>query len=244
MGAEIPFSDFLGSVKISLFGFAIVNPMGPTFMGFSLCRKGSSGSTLVFFSLNPFIQKAEVVGNYDIDSEAVDAASLVRDNRIGLGIERFLQSKKSDNQEFGTPTLLYLNPGWEDEESLSAQIPIALSIIEYSRDPYRTLKNLNDYPMDVMGRVSHEMSSIQLDPETRQENPAPSEDQLIETLMHICDPRHITQEIKGFNIAWAGSIKFQRENGNAKLANRALALRDGLKIIGKLFPPLFQMMMD
>ncbi|ADE39524.1 hypothetical protein [Candidatus Puniceispirillum marinum] len=241
---EISFPDFLRAVAIPMFGFAIVNPMGPTFMGFAIGKTNSGNSSLLFFSLNPFSQTAEEISTFNFDPHNIDADSLLKDYGLCFEIDKFLVGKKSDGQEFATPTLLFGNLGGETKEALDEQQLIVLSIIRHSNDPLRTLQNLTAYPMNVMERVSHEMSLSSFGFDNNEEKQIPSNEQLIEIIGHICNPEHIKQEFKGFNIAWEGAINFQRENGNVQLADSALGLEESLGVIGKLFPSLSQLMME
>ena len=86
--------------------------------------------------------------------------------------------------------------------------------------PLSTLENLNQFPMNVMDRVSHEMSKIAPNSGQSTEKQSPTDTQVSEILDHICNPEHIKQEFKGFNIAWTGAINFQKERGNVNLANK------------------------
>lgn len=242
MAKEISFPDFLRAVAIPMFGFGIVNPMGPTFMGFAIGKTKSGNSSLLFFSLNPFSQIAEEISTYNFDPQNINADSLFKDYGLCFDIDKFLVGKKSNGQEFGTPTFLFGNLGGETTEALDEQQLIVLSIIRNSNDPLRTLQILNDYPMNVMDRVSHEMSLSPLGSENNEEKQVPSNEQIIEITSHICNPEHIKQEFRGFNIAWAGAINFQRDNGNTQLADSALGLDESLGVIGNLFPSLFQLM--
>lgn len=76
MAKEISFPDFLRAVVIPMFGFAIVNPMGPTFMGFAIGKSKSGNASLIFFSLNPFNQLAEEITEYNFDPNTVDHDSM------------------------------------------------------------------------------------------------------------------------------------------------------------------------
>jgi hypothetical protein len=243
MAKEISFPDFLRAVAIPMFGFAIVNPMGPTFMGFAIGKTNSGNSSLLFFSLNPFSQTAEEISTYNFDPQNITDDSLLKDYGLCFDIDTFLVAKRSNGKGFGTPTLLFGTLDGETTEALDEQQLIVLSIIRHSNDPLRTLKNLNDYPMNVMDRVSHEMSLIPLRFNNSEEKQVPSDEQLIDIISHICNPAHIKQEFRGFGIAWAGAIKYQRDRGNIGLANSALGLKEGLDVIGKLFPSLFQLML-
>ena len=91
-----------------------------------------------------------------------------------------------------------------------------------------------------MDRVSHEMDNINksISPQKLM-----TQESLNELFSIICNPIHIKQEFKGFNIAWAGAIDYQKKSGNSNLVKNALSLQEGLKIIGNLFPSLFALMM-
>ena len=245
MANEISFPDFLRAVAIPMFGFAIVNPMGPTFMGFAIGKANSNTANLMFFSLNPFSQTAEEITKYDFDPHNVDLETMLEDFDITSDIDDFLVQRKSSQEGFSTPTLFLGTLGGETESSIIEQRSITISVIRHSTDPVRTLENLDLFPMDVMGRVSHEMqnmvSVLDNDPSRVKR---PSDTELLKIVAHICNPEHIKQEFKGFNIAWAGAINFQEENGNIMLANNAVKLEEAIRMIGKLFPSLFALMAE
>ena len=170
---------------------------------------------------------------------------MLEDFDITSDIDDFLVQRKSSQEGFSTPTLFLGNLGGETESSIIEQRSITISVIRHSTDPVRTLENLDLFPMDVMGRVSHEMqnmvSVIDNDPSRVKR---PSDTELLKIVAHICNPEHIKQEFEGFNIAWAGAINFQEENGNIMLANNAVKLEEAIRIIGKLFPSLFALMAE
>ena len=87
------FQDFLRKVEIPMFGFAIVNPMGPTFMGFAIGKKNSKTANLMFFTLNPFSQTAEEVSTYDFDPQTVDVETMLEDFDITSDIRSLLLGK-------------------------------------------------------------------------------------------------------------------------------------------------------
>ena len=244
MVQEISFPDFLRAVAIPMFGFAIVNPMGPTFMGFAIGKTNSGNASLLFFSLNPFSQTAEEIKTYNFDPHEVDQDSLLTEIGLCFDIDEYLTIKKSNENEFATPTILFGTLDGESEEAINEQRLISLSIVRHSNDPIRTLNNLNQFPMNVMDRVSHEISMSPLGLEVAEEKQVPTDSQLLAVLGHICNPEHIKQELHGFNFAWAGAIQYQRDNGNAELANSAISLEDSLGIIGRLFPSLLYLMSE
>lgn len=244
MAQEISFPDFLRAVVIPMFGFAIVNPMGPTFMGFAIGKTNSGNSSLLFFSLNPFSQTAEEIKTYNFDPHNVDQDSMLIENGLCFDIDEYLTVRKSNENEFATPTILFGTLDGESEGAINEQRLISLSIVRHSNDPIRTLNNLNEFPMNVMDRVSHEISMTPSGLGFAEEKQVPTDSQLLALLGHICNPEHIKQEFQGFNIAWEGAIQFQRDNGNTELANSAVNLKDSLGIIGRLFPSLLYLMSE
>ena len=60
MTKEISFPDFLNFLP--MFGFAVVNPMGPTFHSIG---KLNSGDVIFICSLNPFTQSAKEITTYN-----------------------------------------------------------------------------------------------------------------------------------------------------------------------------------
>ena len=244
MSRNISFPDFLRAVVIPMFGFAIVNPMGPTFMGFAIGKTKSGNASLLFFSLNPFNQTAEEIKTYNFDPHDVDQNSMLIEYGLCFDINEYLTIKKSNENEFATPTILFGTFDGESEGAINEQRLISLSIVRHSNDPIRTLNNLNQFPMNVTDRVSHEISMSPLGLGVAEEKQVPTDAQLLAVLGHICNPEHIKQEFEGFNFAWAGAIQYQRDNGNAELANTAINLEDRLGIIGRLFPSLLYLMSE
>jgi len=245
MNQGISFQDFLRKVEIPMFGFAIVNPMGPTFMGFAIGKKNSKTANLMFFTLNPFSQTAEEVSTYDFDPQTVDVETMLEDFDITSDIDDFLAQKKSCQEGFSTPTLFLGNLGGETESFANEQQLIIMSCIRHSHDPIRTLENLNLFPMDVMHRVSHEMQNMfSVIANDASGLKHATDEELMKIVAHICNLDHIKQEFKGFNIAWTGAINFQEENGNVSLVKTAVKLEEAIPIIAKLCPPLFALMAE
>ena len=98
MVQEISFPDFLRAVAIPMFGFAIVNPMGPTFMGFAIGKTNSGNASLLFFSLNPFTQTAEEIKTYNFDPHDVDQNSMLIEYGLCFDINEYLTIKKSNEK--------------------------------------------------------------------------------------------------------------------------------------------------
>ncbi len=243
MSKQMSLDDFVASVAIPMFGFAIVNPMGPSFMGFAIGRTNTGNANLMYFSINPFSQTAEEVSKYQFDPKTVNTERMLGDYLIAEDIKSYLIGKKNDEQEFGTPTILFGVLDGESEEAINEQRQITYDIIRYSSNPNQTLDNLKQFPMNVMDRVSHEMNSMDLSaPTSTKRTSEVEENAIIEIAGHICNPEHIKQEIRGFNIAWTGAINFQKEHGNTSLVDNSLELENALKVIGNLYPSLLRLM--
>ena len=200
----------------------------------------------VFFSfrLNPFTQTAEEIKTYNFDPHNVDQDSMLIENGLCFDIDEYLTIRKSNENEFATPTVMFGILDGESDGAINEQRLISLSIVRHSNDPIRTLNNLNEFPMNVMDRVSHEISMTPSGLGVAKEKQVPTDSQLLALLGHICNPEHIKQEFQGFNIAWEGAIQFQIDNGNTELANSAVSLKDSLGIIGRLFPSLLYLMSE
>ena len=171
--------------------------MGPTFMGFAIGKSEFRGdAVLLFLSLNPFTQSAKEITTYNFDPLTIDLDLMLREFEICSDIDKFLKLQKSNKNEFGTPTLLLGVLDANSEEAIKEERLISLSIIRHSNDPLSTLENLNQFPMNVMDRVSHEMSKIAPNSGQSSEKQNPTDTQVSRILDHICNPEHIKQEFK------------------------------------------------
>ena len=86
----ISFDEFRTLIALPLFGFMIVNPMGPTLMMFGIGRLYDGKSNLMFASLNPFSQTAESISEYSFDTRTIDPhRRLLNDFPIAADIEAF-----------------------------------------------------------------------------------------------------------------------------------------------------------
>ena len=220
---------------VPLIGFGIVNPFGPTFMGYGFKRSPKDKIELIFFSLNPFkvfIDKLHTFDRGFLDDQ-IDAVILGAEaTNI---IQNFLFQKVSEKQAFGTPSFMCTNLDLWREELREPFQNIVFDTIKFSSDPHSTLTNLKAFPLNVMDRVSHEMKNF-LDPSNQVEA---ADEEIIELINIIVDDDHIDQELKGFFIAWDGAINHQAEQGSGQLASEAIDLESFLDILIRLFPDLF-----
>ena len=223
MTKKLTISEFFTYVSIPIVGFAIVNSMGPSFMGFSIGKTSDGRSNLMFFSLNPFSQLIEEISKYNFDSKTIDIDHMLSNFAISKDIGGFLLSRKQNDQEFGTPTLLFGMLDLKSEDALDKETSILSDIVNYSSDPSYTLENLKKFPMNVMDRISQEMEDIN---NIKSNKKIINQENINELFSIICNPIHIKQEFKGFNIAWAGAIDYQKKSGNFNLVKNALSLEE------------------
>ena len=97
---EISFDEFRTRVAIPLFCFAIVNPMGPTFMVLAVGRMSDGRSNLMFASLNPFSQTAESIEEYNFDANTIDYDNLLKEHSIADDINEFLVENWNSDSVF------------------------------------------------------------------------------------------------------------------------------------------------
>lgn len=238
---EISFDEFRTLISIPLFGSFIVNPMGPTLMVFGIGRISDSKSNLMFASLNPFSQTAEIISEYSFDTKTVDLhKKLLKDFPIAADIEFFLSEKFDNNASFSTPTILFGTLDSQDDQSASIQREIIFNILKYSSSPSSTLSSLERFPMNVMDRVSHEMNGMF---SNKNINKKICDEQELETLVAIvCNPDHIRQEFKGFLIAWNGSIDFQKGHGMGNSMD-IFSLDEMIEFLSRVFPNLVKFLL-
>ena len=183
-------NKILNNESISLFGYGIVNPMGPTFMGFSLNQNSENTTELNHYSINPFSQSTSTIEEYQLKISDFNKDKLFYDYNIPENIDHFLQKNQT-----GTPTLMFINNPSNDSETWTEAAKIASNIITLSSDPLTTYNNLKKFPNNVMERVSFEMNSIY---SGNEKNEFIDEQKVLEMVMMFADQAHITQEMKGF----------------------------------------------
>jgi hypothetical protein len=237
---EISFDEFRTLVAIPLFCFAIVNPMGPTFMVLAVGRISDGRSNLMFASLNPFSQTAESIKEYNFDANTIDYDNLFKEHSIADDINEFLVENWNSDSKHGTPTILCGGSfDSQDEEVLQKEIEILADIIMYSSNPVTTLSSLEKYPMNVIKRVSYEMENMfSHSPSTT----TCGETELAKLLAIIINIEHLKQEFSGFLIAWNGSIDFQEKNGVKGLLD-SFSFDEMIEFVNALFPGLIRRVM-
>lgn len=239
MPTTMPLGDFIESSAVSLFGYGIVNPFGPTFMGFSLCATADDTLELVFFSLNPFAQSVDRIAVYRPVAKGVALDQLFAQYHVYADIRRFIKARMESGTESGTPTLFFdafiNNPSFMNAERRDT----ARTIIRLSSDPKRTLTGLTRFPLNVMERVSDEMGNAgSMSESSAQSGPTATDAQVDQILSIICDEKHLKQELKGFIYGWNGAIEFQKTSGSGALAKDALQPVEAIQLILSLFPSI------
>ena len=235
----------LTKVTTALCGFGIVNPFGPTFMGYAIGGESVNKAELLFFSLNPFAQDVKVISEYPFDAHTIEFDEIFTKFEIVDDILSSLVEKKRQSAQFGTPTFLLINDESDAQKTWEHLAKISLDTIKYSSNPSDTLSNLRKFPMNVTDRVSHEIEGIS--GAFRGENYSADQINSVEQtklLEIISDHEHVKQEMRGFFTAWTGSIEFQKESGVDFLDNDAMDLKEFIRIVLKLFPSLSQLLMD
>jgi hypothetical protein len=91
---------------VPVVGFGIVNPFGPTLMGFAISKIKSGESALFWFSLNPFNQSTIIISKYSFDNETVTTKTMFENYDADKKIIEFLQEQNQGG--YGTPTFLLL----------------------------------------------------------------------------------------------------------------------------------------
>jgi hypothetical protein len=208
--------------------YGIVNPYGPTLMGFcSLQYVGDDASELAYFSLNPFQQELFTLGN-------------IKDCNNTTAIHEILVSaiEEHDLRPGGAPTLLLPCTPFSHDlvENLFA---ISLSRID---DLVETIDLLECYPGNPWDRVSEEVISGAYTAIAALKNnndmgppKAPcSRIKLRKYLGIIRSIDHFTEEIRAFLYAWNGSIQFQGKNGSSIFGATAFSV-DRIGVILKNF---------
>jgi len=173
MTDKISIEEMLKQAPLPLVGFGIVNPMGPTLMGFSIGRVSSGESGLFWFSLNPFSQNTQLIFQYSFDIETVTPEILLENYDIEQQIIRFLKNNSDTSGGHGTPTFLLTSNDLDSPNGILKIENIIKEIIESSDDPQTTLDRLKKFPLNVWDRVTDEMNGIgNLLQKEKQEKPA------------------------------------------------------------------------
>ena len=213
-------------------------------MGFAIGKTKSGNASLLFFSLNPFTQTAEEIKTYNFDPHDVDQNSMLIEYGLCFDINEYLTIKKSNENEFATPTILFGTFDGESERAVNEQRLISLSIVRHSKRPNKDLNNLNQFPMNVTDRVSHEISMSPLGLGVAEEKLFQLTHNYLLYWGIFVTQNTLNRNSRGSILLGQGQFYYQRNNGSVELANTAISIEDFLNIIGRLFPSLLYLMSE
>ena len=199
--------------------------------GFLLSQYQEGLTELNYYYLNPFDQKIEILKEYKNSLDEM-TNSIFENYNITEEIQEFLQ-----RNSYSTPTLMFHIPVDYIKET-KVIFENIWAIIQLSDEPLATFNKLMTFPYNVMDRVYGSKSESNKDKKSDdvQERNGLSEDQFHELVNMLLVPKHIVQELKGFMIAWNGSIDWQKDQGNQILVESAMSLDDFLTFFVSSFP--------
>src|SRR5437773_8381260 len=213
---EIPIHKLKDEVPTTLLCGGIVNPLGPSLSAMVLLGEAKPGHTLqlVEVMLNPFAQEAHRIGSATIPQGGRwcpidDYAPLLEVPCLR-----------------GCPTLL-LRSLWLKN---SNAIEIHARWLCRFPDARQRWKMIQKHRSDPWTRIDEEMKAgwRELDSEKIEgetEGPLTKSDALEFAKFALSD-EHTVPEVQAFAYAWKGSIDFQSESGNGRMASEALQLAD------------------
>ena len=205
-----------------LFAWGIFNPYGPTLSVISLLNHDESEAALVHHRmLNPFSQLSGVVAVLDSDSEAEERDELL--------------TKVCAQNEIGDSCLIGGLPSFVLFGKTSGTVELCLSCFESHvakndrmRDVIEDLARFRKFPGNPWDRATGDQERVfsRILAE-RTESPLPDDsnaavefdaEQFGEWAECLVSDEHRLPEMKGFILAWEGSINVQKGNALAKSA--------------------------
>jgi hypothetical protein len=200
--------------------YGIVNPYGPTLMGFGIIVHEEQDFTeLTYYSLNPFQQEVKALGVFDTDTdpaETVKAALSLHNISVG-----------------GTPTLVLPSGRLSDIETRSffkallAHVDGVVGTIDLCR---RFIGN----PWDRVSEETKNATESLLSSGSEKVSGSHTDTDVDEFLDIVRSEEHFMEELKAFVYAWKGSIDFQKSSGSGALAGTALSYERFTGIITKI----------
>jgi hypothetical protein len=200
--------------------YGIVNPYGPTLMGFGIIVHEEEDFTeLAYYSLNPFQQEVLALGVFNV---GVDPAEIIKASLGYFGIS-----------VGGTPTLV-LPPQLLPDGEIKSFFRVLLAQVD---DVLGTIELCRQFIGNPWDRVSEETkrATDTLVGNNGGKAPRKHTDADVDELLDIIwSEQHFMEELKAFGFAWNGSIDFQNSNGNSGLAETALSYERFTAILLKL----------
>lgn len=235
------------SQSIPLFVYGIVNPFGPTLMGFSLAPpisdKEGVEAVLIYFSLNPFSQHVDVVS--EVFSSRTSRETEV-DNEFIADLSEYFERSRSEGSNFGCPTFVIFRSDFQDKSpaEILEELEITEEIVGNSSNAVDTLKNFESYPSDVWSRVNSEIDQFfdkaNNETDLSQDNLNGGKDVLSESqkkqLVKLIRSRsHIAEELGGFFYAWDGAIL----NANSEVLKSTALTKNQMLAFLPILPDVF-----
>jgi hypothetical protein len=200
--------------------YGIVNPYGPTLMGFGIIVNEEEDFTeLAYYSLNPFQQEVKALGVFDTDTAPIVS--------VKTALTRY------DISVGGTPTVVLPSRNFSNNDTRL----FFKALLAGVTDVTRTIDLCRRFIGNPWDRVSEETSSAMesLVGGDEGNNSRSHTDADVDELLNILQSeQHFMEELKAFAFAWNGSIDFQGSSGNKALAETALSHERFTGIIGKI----------
>ncbi len=218
-----------------LFAYGIFNPMGPTLAMISLLKLHPFEVSLLHYRmLNPFEQASSILGVLPRNASPDQLLKLVPDS--------FIVNKIGETTLVGSLPSFLLHGGTQDRLALCMtclyQHADNNDRLDEVIQEFQTLKDFKGRPWD---RAEHQMTeavkgiAAQRKP-VQSEHPEPvsthqtNKDVMLEWLKFLGLAEHMTEELRGFLMAWDGSIGAQQGNF---LAQSAMSLEQMLFSVGQ-----------
>jgi hypothetical protein len=200
--------------------YGIVNPYGPTLMGFGIIVQEEQDFTeLTYYSLNPFQQEVKALGVFDFDTDPAETIKTALSlHNISVG---------------GTPTLVLPSGRLSDNQTRS----FFKALLVHVDDVVRTIDLCQRFIGNPWDRVSEETKSAAeslLSGGSEKVSGIHTNADVDTFLDIIRSKEHFMEELKAFVFAWKGSIDFQKSSGSGALAETALSYERFTGIITKI----------
>lgn len=208
--AEIRIDRLQKDVFVTLLCGGIVNPFGPTLTAAGFLGNPTGRVDLVELMLNPFAQEVHQVGRATINERwnlIDDCDSVIRSCSLR-----------------GCPTLILPGAGLEDWEAREIH---ARWLCRF-QDAGHRWKMIQAHPYDPWTRIDEEMKDgfAALDPKKASAHPQSplTKAEALDFAGFVLSDQHTMPELQAFMGAWKGSIGFQSQSGDRRLAQSAMPL--------------------
>jgi hypothetical protein len=200
--------------------YGIVNPYGPTLMGFGIIvHEEEDYPELSHYSLNPFQQNVTALGIFNTADNLAES--------VNGALKHF------DLFAGGTPTLVLPSRFLADAD-FSSFYNILLSQVDDLIGTIDLCRRFIGNPWDRVSEETKGAAESLLGGDTDKVSAAHTASDVDEFLEIVQPEQHFMEELKAFAYAWKGSIDFQRSSGSGALAEAALSHTRFISIIGNI----------